>query len=177
MKRIICIVAAALLGLSLSAQSFTSDFTQTRENPASGRKITKTGTMEFTAPDQLAMIYSKPDGEYMIIDGPLVRMEMDGQTGDIDSSKNPRVGGLRATLLNCILGDWEKAAKDNDAESSVKKAGGLKTVTLTARKAATRGYSSIVIVYREKDSMVTSITLEQFSGIKDTYTLTNIKSK
>jgi len=59
----------------------------------------------------------------------------------------------------------------------VKKAGGLKTVTLTARKAATRGYSSIVIVYREKDSMVISITLEQFSGIKDTYTLTNIKSK
>lgn len=173
MKRFIILFALAISGADLSAQDFECPFVQTRLMVISGKTVVSEGTMTYTAPDQLAMVYSKPEGEYLVIDGNTVRMDLAGQIATIDAKKNATAGALSRTLLDCIAGNWEKAAKDNDADSSVSEKGGVKTVILTARKASPRGgYSKIELYYRLKDNFLTKMVLEENGGgIRTTYEL------
>jgi hypothetical protein len=76
---------------------------------------------------------------------------------------------LRNTLLNCITGNYEAAAKDNDASLIVSEKDGIKTVTLLARKQAVKGYSRIVMDYNRKGLPVRMV-LDEFTGIETEYT-------
>ncbi|HAC40492.1 MAG TPA: hypothetical protein DCF48_02835, partial [Rikenellaceae bacterium] len=69
MKKIL-VIAMLLAGFTAGAQSFESTFQQTKTLKLTGKKILSEGTISYTAPDNLAMIYSKPDGDYFIVDGP-----------------------------------------------------------------------------------------------------------
>ena len=161
-----------LAGISLQAQNFECPFVQTRLMTVSGKTVVSEGTMTYTAPDHLAMVYSKPEGEYMIIDGETVRLDMAGQIATIDTRKNTMAGGLSRTLLDCIAGNWQQAADNNDADAAVTEKGGVRTVVITARKAVSRGgYSKIELYYRMKDNFLTKMVLEEYGGIRTTYEL------
>ena len=68
-------------------------------------------------------------------------------------------------------------ATDNNAEYTVKEAGASRIVTITAKKAATRGYSKITLTYRKSDNMVTEMVLEEFNGNTTRYSFSNISVK
>ena len=149
------------------AQEIESTFTQARTIQASGKVIRSEGVVTFKAPDQLTMTYTSPAGEYLVISGPMLRSNMQGQQLSIDTSKNPRFLLLRNTLLNCIMGEYETAAKENDAELDVKEKNGVKTVQMKARKAAPRGYSQIILEYIK--GLPVRMVLEEFGGISTEY--------
>ena len=114
------------------------------------------------------MTYTDPAGEYLVISGPMLRSNTQGQQISIDTDKNARFRTLRNTLLNCITGKYEQAAKDNDAELSVSEKNGIKTVSMKARKAAARGYSRIMMEYA-KGGLPVRMILEEFGGISTEY--------
>lgn len=176
MKKTLLVLSLLLAALLAGAQNIESQFVQTKTLKASGKKIVSEGTFSFTAPDQLAMLYSKPDGDYFIIDGPLVRTMTKGTEVNLDTSKNPQAGKLRATLLNCIVGKMEQVAADNDGELSVTEKGGVKTATVTARQNLPKGYSKVSAQYR-KDGVCTLLVLEEFGGIVTEYKLKDIQVK
>ena len=170
MKRIALFIGTLLLAVTASAQQYDADFTQTRTLKLSGKTTVKTGHILFDGKDQLSMLYFKPDGDYFIIDGPLVRMDMDGKQAEINATKIPLVGLQRATLLNCLSGNWKQVAEDNHATASVTEKGGLRTVSLTAQKVSARGgYKSVTLTYRIKDGKLTRMVLEEAAGIENTY--------
>ena len=170
MKRLFLLAGALLLSLAASAQRYDFDFTQTRVLKMSGKKTVMTGHITFDGKDQLAMIYSKPDGDYFIIDGPLVRMDMDGKQAELNSEKVPLVKLQRATLLNCLSGNWKQVAEDNNADATVTEKGGFRTVKIVSRKVTTRGgYKSVTLTYRLKDGLVSRMVLEEAAGIENTY--------
>lgn len=178
MKKVLTAVLflACLGAFSASAQTIESLFTQTRTIQASGKKIVSEGTFSFTAPDQLAMLYTKPDGDYIIIDGPFVRTMTKGTEVNLDTRTNAQARNLSNTLLNCILGKYQQVADDNDGDVSVSEKGGVKTVTIKVRKQAPRGYSGVTIKYR-KDGTCTEMTLDEFGGISTHYVLKDIQRK
>ena len=143
------------------------EFTQTRTIRASGKVFQAKGAVSFTAPDQLTMTYAEPAGEYLVISGPMLRSNTLGQQISVNTDKNVRFRGLKNTLLNCITGEYEKAAADNDAELVVSEKGGKKTVSMTARKAAVRGYSKIILEYVK--GLPVRMVLEEFGGISTEY--------
>ena len=167
MKKMLLLAALVCCSWLVGAQDLESSFTQTRTIKASGKSIHSEGVVSFKAPDQLTMTYTDPQGEYLIISGPMLRSNSQGQQLSIDTSKNPRFKNLRNTLMNCIMGEYETAAADNDAELKVTEKNGVKTVTMTARKTAPRGYSQIIMEYAKNRPV--RMVLEEFGGILTEY--------
>lgn len=173
MKHITLIIIAMLFSITAFAQNtFDTDFTQTKLMKISGKTTPKEGHLTFDGNDQLSMIYSQPQGEYFIIEGNKVRINMDGKKAELDAEKIQKVRLQRSTLLNCLAGNWEEAANDNEADLTVTEENGLRNVLIKARnKVSKSGYSSVALTYRIDDGTLIKMVLEETIGIINTYEL------
>ena len=170
MRKILAFVLL-LCGISAGAQNFSGTFDQVKTLKVSGKTIKSAGEITFTAPDQLAMIYTKPDGDFFIIDGDQIRMDMRGVQADSYAKTNKTVALQRNALIYSCTGQYEKIAKEMDADCSVTpgKNGG-KHVELKVKKPSPKGYSGVVLEYN-KAGLVQSLILEEFGGISTEYIL------
>ena len=166
MKKLVILLTMLLTGLSASAGN---TFTQTKTIKASGKKIVSEGTYSFKAPDQLVMQYTKPEGDFFIIDGPIIRLDMRGTAAELDTTNNPVAKAQRNTLLNSLTGNYKAIATEMDASLAETEKGGVKTVTITANKKAAKGYSKLVLTY--KAGTLKNMILEEFNGISTEYVL------
>ena len=171
MKHICLIIIALLLSIATYAQQqFDTDFTQTRVMKVSGKTTDKAGHLTFDGNDQLSMIYTQPQGDYFKIEGNMVKINMDGKKVELDAEKVKMVGLQRSTLLNCLSGNWEQAATDNNAELTVKEEKGVKTISIMANgKVPKGGYKSVELTYRVSDNTLVKMVLEEAIGIINTY--------
>lgn len=170
MKKLIAL-ALLLASFAAGAQNFEGTFTQAKTLKVSGRVIKSEGNISFTAPDQLAMLYTNPDGDYFIIDGPFVRMDLRGVTLDVDTKTNKLVASQRNALLYSLAGKYEEVAKEMDADITVTPKNGGKHVVIKARKVQAKGYSGVELDYG-KNGRITRMVLEEFGGISTEYVLT-----
>ena len=171
MKHIYLIITALLLSAaSFAQQQLDTDFTQTRVMKVSGKTTEKIGHLTFDGNDHLTMTYSQPDGEFFVIDGNIVKMNMDGKKAELDAEKVKMVTLQRSTLLNCLSGNWEQAAADNDADLTVTEKDGQRNILIKAKGKVPRGgYASVELTYRLSDGMLTKMVLEEAIGVKNTY--------
>ena len=171
MKHITLILIAMLFSVSAFAQkTFDTDFTQTKLMKISGKTTDKAGHLTFDGNDQLSMIYTEPQGDYFKIEGNMVKINMDGKKAELDAEKVKMVGLQRSTLLNCLSGNWEQAAVDNNAEVTVKEEKGMKTISIIAKgKVPKGGYKSVELTYRASDNALVKMVLEEAIGIINTY--------
>ena len=169
MKRLLILFAFLAFGLTASAQELGATFVQKKTIKATHKVIPGEGTVTFSAPDQLRMTYAVPEGEYLIIDGNKLESCVKGKAITFDTAKNPRMRKMRNTLLNCITGDYEKAAEENDAALVVEQKGDVKTVSMMARKPQPTGYARITLDYNKKGLPVRMV-LDEFTGIETEYT-------
>ena len=171
MKHITLIIIAMLFSASAFAQQiFDTDFTQTKLLKVSGKTTEKTGHLVFDGNDHLTMTYTEPEGEYFIIEGNQVKINMDGKKADLDADKAKMVKLQRSTLLNCLSGNWEQAAEDNNADLTVTEDKGFRNVLIKAKGKVPRGgYSSVELTYRLSDGMMIKMVLEEAIGAINTY--------
>ena len=171
MKHITLILIAMLFSVTAFAQTtYDTDFTQTKVMKISGKTTNKAGHMTFDGNDQLNMTYTDPADDYFIIEGNMVKINMDGKKAELDAEKVKMIKLQRSTLLNCLSGNWEQAATDNTADLSIAEEDGLKTITITAKgKVPKGGYKSVVLTYRTSDNAMVKMVLEEAIGIINTY--------
>ncbi|MBQ6728622.1 MAG: hypothetical protein IJQ83_00650 [Bacteroidales bacterium] len=171
MKHITLIIIAVLFSITAFAQqTFDTDFTQTKLMKISGKTTDKAGHLTFDGADQLSMIYTEPEGDYFKIEGNMVKINMDGKKVELDAEKVKMVGLQRSTLLNCLSGNWEQAAADNNAELTVTEEKGLKNISIVAKgKVPKGGYKSVELTYRLSDNALVKMVLEEAIGIINTY--------
>jgi len=171
MKHLTLIIIAVLFSITAFAQqTFDAEFTQTKMMKVSGKTTNKTGHILFDGNDQLQMTYSDPEGDYFIIEGNKVKINMDGKKAELDANKVKMVGLQRSTLLNCLSGNWEQAAADNNAETTITEDNGLKTISIKAKgKVPKGGYKSVELTYRLSDGGMVKMVLEEAIGIINTY--------
>ena len=171
MRHITLTILAMLFAVTAFAQqTFDTDFSQTKLMKVSGKTTDKAGHLVFDGNDHLSMIYSKPEGEYFIIEGNQVKINLDGKKADLDAEKVKIVKLQRATLLNCLSGNWEQAAVDNNADLTVTEENGFRNVLIKAKGKVPRGgYSSVELTYRLSDGMMTKMVLEEAIGVINTY--------
>ena len=168
MKKLLTL-ALLLCGIAAGAQDFEGTFTQAKTLKISGRVIKSEGTLSYQAPDQLAMLYTKPDGDYFIIDGPYLRMDMRGVTLDVNTENNKTVRAQRNAILYSIAGKYEEIAMEMDADCSVTPAkDGGKRVVIKVRTALPKGYSGMELDYK-KNGQLKRMVLEEFGGISTEY--------
>lgn len=171
MRRFGLTVVAMLLSVVAFAQKqYDADFTQTRVVKVSGKTTEMAGHLSFDGVDHLTMDYTDPSGEFFYISGNTVSMNLNGKQTILDASKVPMVRLQRATLLNCISGNWEQAAIDNNAETTVTEKNGMRHVVIDVKGKVPRGgYKSVELTYRLKDSAIVKMVLEEAIGIVNTY--------
>ncbi len=173
MKRITLIIFTILFTVSAFAQqTFDTDFTQTKLMKISGKTTEKAGHLVFDGNDHLTMTYTEPEGEYFIIEGNTVKINMDGKKAELDADKVKMVKLQRATLLNCLAGNYEQAAIDNNAETTITEDKGLKTISIVAQgKVPKGGYKSVELTYRLSDGAIVKMVLEEAVGAINTYVI------
>lgn len=176
MKKILTIVIA-MLAFTASAQKVECHFTLTQFIKASGKTIESEGNLKLYSNDKLEMNYTKPAGDYFIIDGKTIKVNIRGKKSVIDTEKNATMRLQRNMLMDCISGNWKKAAEDTNTEATSTEKGGNKIVTLKAKKTAPRGYAKIVITYRKSDNLPVEMVTEEFNGTVTTYKMSNIVKK
>lgn len=170
-------VCLMLAGFIASAQTVECQFKESKFIKASGKTIESEGTVKFVGKTKMEMNYTKPAGDYFIIDGNSIKMNLKGKKSVMDTEKNAAMRTYRNTLLNCIHGNWKQAATDNNADFTVTEKGNNKVVTITAKKQAPRGYSKIIVTARKSDNLPVEMVLEEFNGTVTTYKLSNIVKK
>lgn len=171
MKKLLTI-ALLLCGLAAGAQSLEGTFTQAKTLKISGKVIKSEGSITYTAPDQLAMLYTKPDGDYFIIDGPYLRMDLRGVSLDVNTENNKTVKAQRNAILYSIAGRYEEIAAEMDADCTVTAgSGGGKHVVIKTRKVLPKGYSGMELDYK-KNGQLRRMVLEEFGDISTEYILT-----
>ena len=173
MKHFSLIIIALLFSMTVFAQNnIETDFTQTKVMKVSGKTTEKAGHIIFDGNDHLTMTYTEPEGEYFIIEGDMVKINMDGKKAELDANKVKMVGLQRSTLLNCLKDNWEQAATDNNAELTITEEKGIKTVSIVANgKVPKGGYKSVVLTYRLSDGKMTKMVLEEAIGAINTYNI------
>ena len=172
MKRISLIIIAVLSSVATFAQQhYNTDFIQTKVIKVSGKTTEKAGHLTFDGNDQLSMVYTEPEGDYFNIEGDQVKINLDGKKAELNAKKVKMVKLQRSTLLNCLSGNWEQAAIDNNAEVTSTEEDGIKTITLTAKGKVPRGgYASVILSYLNDGTLVKMI-LEEAVGTINTYEL------
>ena len=172
MKKLLVSITLMALALSAGAQNFEGTFKQAKTLKVSGKVIKSEGEITYTAPDQLAMMYTNPEGDYFIIDGPYLRMDLRGVSLDVNTDTNKAVKPQRNAILYSIAGKYEDIAKEMDADCQVSagKNGG-KHVVLTMRKALPKSYKGMELDY-DKNGRITRMVLEEVAGISTEYILT-----
>lgn len=171
MRKFVVSALLLLAAFSAGAQSFEGTFAQTKTLKVTGRTFKSEGNITYTAPDQLAMIYTKPEGDYFIIDGPFLRMDLKGLSLDVNTENNKTVRPQRNAILYGIQGKYEEIAREMDADCTVtqNKDGG-KHVVIKVRKTLPKGYSGMELDYK-KNGQVRRMVLEEFGGISTEYVL------
>lgn len=157
---------------AFAQQPIDTDFTQTKLMKLSRKTTEKAGHITFDGVDKLTMNYTEPKGDYFIIEGNMVKINMDGKKAELDAEKAKMVKLQRSTLLNCLSGNWEQAAIDNDAETTITEKDGYKTILIQAKgKVPMGGYKSVELTYRLSDNVLTRMVLEEAIGIINTYVM------
>lgn len=156
-----------------SMKSVQCNFTENRILSATGRKFDCAGTVYFQGPDRMAMRFSKPATDLVVIDGKTYHMNRGGKPLTFDTEKAPLMRSLRNTLLYCITGQPRKVAAESDADIAVKDTKDGYVVLLTARKHVTKGYSHIYLTYRKSDCLMVRMETEEFGGIIDIYQMSD----
>ena len=172
MRKILVPVLLLLAAFTAGAQSFEGSFTQTKTLKVTQKTFKSEGTISYTAPDQLAMLYTKPDGDFFIIDGPFLRLDLKGVSLDVNTEVNKTVRPQRNAILYGIQGKYQEIAQEMDADCTVtqNKDGG-KHVVIKVRKTLPKGYSGMELDYK-KNGQIRRMVLEEFGGITTEYILT-----
>lgn len=170
MKKTFLLLIAMMASFFATAQ--TATFKQVKHIVATGKDVEMSGTIKLEGDNYLELNYTNPQGDYFIINGNKVKVNMNGKKNEVNTNRNARVRSQAATLMNCVTGNWRQAAADNDTETEIVEKNGSKTITLTAKKKQSRGYSRIVLTYEEKSGHLTKLVLEEFGGVVNTYTMT-----
>ena len=168
MKKILVFVLLLGAAISAGAQNFEGTFTQTKTLTVSKKTVKSAGNISYTAPDQLALIYTNPDGDYFIIDGPFVRMDMKGVQADLNATTNKAILAQRNAILYGIQGKYEDIAKEMDADCTVTNGKNGKHVVIKVRKTMPKGYSGMELDYN-KAGRITRMVLDEFGGISTEY--------
>ena len=174
MKKIISILAVLLCAGAVSAQvrGLSADFSLTKTVPGKSSPEKSSGKIYYAEPGSLALHYSTPSTNLVIIDGTAVFTRQDGRERRFDTTKNAPMRSMSETLINCVKGDTQKVADENDADIQVQKFARSTDVTITARKKSPRGYSRIELSYRKSDGLLQSMKLIEFNGTVSEYRMT-----
>ena len=189
MKRIVTLLAIVLLSLQLEAQdvallnsikaanskikSFEANLANTLVKPK--KTTSQEGKLYFVKPYEFAAQFTT--GKYMVVNESKINMNI----GLFSGVYKLRDGGMMQSLANIFLygfqGKIQDLANENNYSLTTKTENGFHIVTGTVKKKKLIGigYQQVVFKYHTDSLLLKEISLLDYSGNVDTYTISNVK--
>ncbi len=158
-------IPASVLALHSSDENTEYDITESKVMPKLNKTITREGKMLFQAPDDLRIDFTEPAGDYTLITKDIFEVKKNGKVQHFNI-KNPthKMSIYRATLLCCLAGKVEEAARLNDATAEYKEAGGKYVCTIKADKAIGREIEELLLEYDRKTGKLLLMKITEGNG-------------
>lgn len=154
-----------------SLSTISSPVTETRTLP-NGKQFESNGNFHFSYPNLLAIRYTKPEGDYLVINTEEVaQKKKHGRTFKFSLKKNETMKSLSSTLLWCISGKLISLAESNNAAVSVSEANGRINVVFTAEVKNGRDFKKIELSYDKATMRIKSMALTDKGNIVTKYTM------
>ena len=189
MKKVLILLTAVLLSFTIQAQdmtlvnrikatngaikSFEADLENTLVKPK--KTTTQHGTLYFVKPYEFAALFTT--GKYMIVNEKKIKMDI----GLFHGTFKVKDGGMMQSLGNIFLygfqGRIEDLVNENGYTLTTKTENGYHVITgtIVKKKLIGIGYKQVVFKYHTDSLLLKEIVLYDYSGNKDTYTISNVK--
>ena len=153
--------------------SFEADLKNTLVKPK--KTTTQEGTLYFVKPYEFAAIFTT--GNYMIVNEKKTKMDIGLFHGTFKLKEGGMMCGLSRIFLYGFQGRCQDLAKENEYTLDTKTEGDLYVVTGTIKKKKLIGigYKQVVFKYFTDSLLLKEIVVYDYSGNKDTYTISNVK--
>ena len=189
MKKLLILLSAILFALQMQAQdvellnrikavngkisSFEADLANTLVKPK--KTTTQNGKLYFVKPKEFAALFTT--GNYMIVNEKKTKMDIGLFHGSFKLKEGGMMCGLSRIFLYGFQGRCQDLANENGYTLETKTEGGLHVVTGTIKKKNLIGigYKHVVFKYYTDSLLLKEIVLYDYSGNKDTYTISNVK--
>lgn len=154
-----------------SLTTITSPVTETRTLP-NGKNFVSNGSFYFTSPNLLAISYTNPAGDYLIINTEQISQKRkQGKTFKMSLKKNETMQELSNTLLWCISGKLIKLAEANNASVTTSEANGVINVVFTAEVKGGRDFKKIELSYDKATMRLKSMAMTDKNNVVTKYTM------
>lgn len=164
-------VLASIEKANESLKTITSPVTETRTLP-NGKAFISKGNFHFASPDRLAILYTNPQGEYLVINTEeIAQKKKQGKTFKLSLKKNETMKELSSTLLWCISGKLLRLAEANNASVKVSEANGVINVVFTAEVRTGRDFKKIELKYEKATLRLKSMAMTDKNNIVTKYTM------
>lgn len=164
-------VLASIEKANESLKTITSPVTETRTLP-NGKAFISKGNFHFASPDRLAILYTNPQGEYLVINTEeIAQKKKQGKTFKLSLKKNETMKELSSTLLWCISGKLLRLAEANNASVKVSEASGVVNVVFTAEVKTGRDFKKIDLKYEKATLRLKSMAMTDKNNIVTKYTM------
>ena len=189
MKKLLILLTAFLFAVQLEAQDITllnhirtvngkiNSFVADLDNTLvkSKKTTTQKGMLYFVSPDEFASQFT--NGKFMIVNKKKINMNI----GLFHGTFKLKDGGIMQSLSNIFLygfqGRIQDLADENDYSLSTKTENGyyIITGTINKKKLFGIGYKQVIFKYHKESSLLKEISMIDYNGNKDTYTISNVK--
>ena len=189
MKKVLILMATILFAFQMPAQdvsllnriktangkvkSFEADLANTLVKPK--KSTSQKGKLYFVRPNEFAALFSEES--YMIVNEKKIKMDI----GLFHGTFKLKDGGMMQSLSNIFLygfqGRIQELADENDYSLTTKTENGYHVITgtINKKKLIGIGYKTVVFKYNTNNLLLKEIVLYDYSGDKDTYTISNVK--
>jgi outer membrane lipoprotein-sorting protein len=151
--------------------TITSPVTETKTMP-NGKQFVSNGNFSFSSPSLLAIRYTKPEGDYLIINTEdIAQKKKNGKSFNMSLKKNERMQVLSSTLLNCISGKLIALAQMHNAAVKSSESNGVITLTFTADAKAAKDFKMIELTYDKATMRIKTMALTDKNNIVTKYTM------
>jgi outer membrane lipoprotein-sorting protein len=155
--------------------SYISDFKKTVHDDMMMEDVVSSGKFYYgkkTA--QMAMEYTNPAGDLMIVNGENLMMRAAGKERKATVKQSPKMKGIKTILFAAIDGN---ARPMEATKISCKTTDNSYVVTAVVdNKLNKSGMTKVVMTYDKTSMLLTKLVTYEMSGIYETYDLKNIKS-
>jgi outer membrane lipoprotein-sorting protein len=152
--------------------SITSPFKQTRHLSMLGDNTVSGGMFYYRKPEQLAMKYTQPEGDLLLINGNQFVLVTAGKERKV-SSKNTKMEGMKTILSACLQGDVEQM--EAEKITCTRQAKYEVVVADLNEKGNRSGISRVIVSYSKTDLSPASIQTIEADGSYTLYELTDKK--
>lgn len=152
-----------------------SRFVQRRHVQVLKNDVVASGRFYYQHNDKICMIYDRPQGDLLLMNGDDFVMIADGRRSVVNAQTNPMLKQLRTLLTACVSGDFERLKTGRNTQLVVDETDAHYILTAMFDGSAKKMYASIVLTFDKQNLALQVLRMNEANGNFTEYTFESPK--